>query len=101
MTADGADWAEPADAAGRRRAGEALSVRSLQALLAWTGSSAASTARGRKGKYPAEANSSRSRTLCATDHHLRRCDPRTHGGTGAQFTVLCAVLQTAGQPAAR
>ena len=47
-------------------------MRSPQALLALDGLICGQHCTGQEEEYPAEANSSRSRTLCATDHHLQK-----------------------------
>ena len=69
------------------------SVRTVRCAAGFIGRAAG------KGGVPLEPNSSRSRIRCATDHHLRRCDPRTHGGTGAR--VYRAVRRPANSRAVR
>ncbi len=81
MTADAKHRPGLAEAMGRSRGSVARNVRSPQTLQAWAGSPAATATRRRRGKRPPAASPSRSRIPSATDRHLRRCDPRTHGGT--------------------
>jgi hypothetical protein len=86
MTVDPQNWLMPYDGAVQTRP---ATLRSPQKLLAWAGSSTASATQRRKGKRPAAASPPRSRNRYATDRHLHRCDPRTHGGTRAIYRALC------------